>query len=178
VETIEHIIALVAIYRPGPMEFIPTFIARKKGLEKIDYDHPKMEPILNETYGIMLYQEQIMQVVQALAGFTLGQADILRRAIGKKKLKEMEEQKGKFVKGCADCNQISETLALQIWEKINKFAGYGFNKSHSAAYAFLSYRTAYLKANYPQEYLAAVLTSELDNSEKLAFLINECKEMA
>jgi len=177
VETIEHIIALIAIYRPGPMEFIPSFVARKMGTEKIEYDHPKMEPLLRETYGIMLYQEQIMQVVQVLAGFSLGQADILRRAIGKKKIKEMEEQKGKFVKGCADTNQIGQKLAEQIWEKINKFAGYGFNKSHSAAYAFLAYRTAYLKANYPEEFMAAVLTSELDNSEKLAFFINECREM-
>ncbi len=177
VETIEHIIALIAIYRPGPMEFIPSFVARKMGSEKIEYDHPKMEPLLRETYGIMLYQEQIMQVVQEIAGFSLGGADILRRAIGKKKLKEMEEQKDKFVKGCAEANQIGQKLAEQIWEKINKFAGYGFNKSHSAAYAFLAYRTAYLKANYPEEFMAAVLTSELDNSEKLAFFINECREM-
>lgn len=176
VETIEHIIALIAIYRPGPMEFIPDFVARKNG-QAIEYDHPIMEPILNETYGIMLYQEQIMEVVQKLAGFSLGQADILRRAIGKKKIKEMEEQREKFVKGCADANGISAPLAEQIWEKINKFAGYGFNKSHSAAYAFLAYRTAYLKANFKPEFMAAVLTSEIDKSDKLAFIINECREM-
>jgi DNA polymerase-3 subunit alpha len=177
VETIEHIIALIAIYRPGPMQFIPDFIARKMGGTKIEYDHPKMEQYLNETYGIMLYQEQIMQVVQVLAGFSLGQADILRRAIGKKKVKVLEQQKAKFVKGCAECNQIDEKISNAIWEKIAMFAGYGFNKSHSAAYAFLAYRTAYLKANYPVEFMAAVLTSELSNADKIAFLINECKEM-
>ena len=177
VETIEHIIALIALYRPGPMEFIPTFVARKKGTEKIEYDHPKMEQYLAETYGIMLYQEQIMQVVQALAGFSLGGADILRRAIGKKKVALLEEQKVKFVEGCAEHNQISEKIALDIWEKIGKFAGYGFNKSHSAAYAFIAYRTAYLKANYPVEFMCAVLSCEIDNAEKISFLIGECREM-
>ncbi len=177
VETLAHIIALIALYRPGPMEFIPTFVARKKGTEQIEYDHPKMEQYLAETYGIMLYQEQIMQVVQALAGFSLGGADILRRAIGKKKVKLLEEQKVLFVEGCAKHNQISEKLALQIWEKIGKFAGYGFNKSHSAAYAFIAYRTAYLKANYPVEFMCAVLSCEIDNAEKISFLIGECREM-
>ncbi len=177
VETIEHIIALIALYRPGPMEFIPTFVARKKGTEKLDYDHPKMEQYLAETYGIMLYQEQIMQVVQALAGFSLGGADILRRAIGKKKVKLLEEQKIKFVEGCAKHNNISEKIALDIWEKIGKFAGYGFNKSHSAAYAFIAYRTAYLKANYPVEFMCGVLSCEIDNAEKISFLIGECREM-
>ncbi len=177
VETIEHIVALLAIYRPGPMQFIPEFIARKKGTQEIIYDHPKMEPYLKETYGIMLYQEQIMQVVQVLAGFSLGGADILRRAIGKKKVDVLAKQKEKFVKGCWETNQISEELANQIWEKIKMFAGYGFNKSHSAAYAFVSYQTAYLKANYPVEFMAAVLTSEIESSEQIAFLINACKEM-
>ena len=177
VETIEHIIALLAIYRPGPMEFIPTFVACKKGLQPIEYDHPKMESILKETYGIMLYQEQIMEVVQKLAGFTLGHADIVRRAIGKKKMDIMEKEKLNFIKGCKETNDIDAPLAEQIWAKINKFAGYGFNKSHSAAYGMVSYRTAYLKANYPQEFMAAVLTSELGNAEKVTFLINACKEM-
>ncbi|MBP5181694.1 MAG: DNA polymerase III subunit alpha, partial [Lentisphaeria bacterium] len=176
VETIEHICALLAIYRPGPMDYIPEFVGRKVSGRKIEYDHPLMEPILNETYGIMLYQEQIMQVVQALAGFSLGQADILRRAIGKKKEKEMAAQHVKFVEGCAKTNGISEELANQIWEKINKFAGYGFNKSHSAAYAVVSYRTAYLKAHYRPEFYAAVLSSELGKSDKLMFLINACHE--
>ncbi|OGV50902.1 MAG: DNA polymerase III subunit alpha [Lentisphaerae bacterium GWF2_52_8] len=177
VETIEHIIALIAIYRPGPMEFIPDFVARKMGSTKIEYDHPAMKPILEETYGIMLYQEQIMQAVQVLAGFSLGQADILRRAIGKKKVKELEEQRDKFIKGCASANNIPQAQAEQIWDKIAKFAGYGFNKSHSAAYAFLAYRTAYLKANYPVEFMTAVLASEINDADKIAFLINECREM-
>ncbi len=177
VETLEHIIALLAIYRPGPMQFIPDFIARKKGEAEIIYDHPLMENCLKETYGIMLYQEQIMQVVQVLAGFTLGGADILRRAIGKKKVDVLAKQKEKFLKGCLETNNISESLADQIWEKIKLFAGYGFNKSHSAAYGFVCYQTAYLKANYPVEFMAAVLTSELESADQIAFLINACKEM-
>ncbi len=177
VDTIEHIIALLAIYRPGPMSFIPEFIRRKKGEEQIIYDHPKMEAILAETYGIMLYQEQIMQVVQVLAGFTLGGADILRRAIGKKKKDVLDQQKAKFVEGCEKTSGINEALANTIWDKIEMFAGYGFNKSHSAAYAFVSYQTAYLKTHYPVEFMAAVLTSELDNAEKIAFLINACRDM-
>ena len=177
VENIKHIIALIAIYRPGPMQFIDTFIRRKRGTEEIIYDHPKMEKYLAETYGIMLYQEQIMQVVQELAGFSLGGADILRRAIGKKKADVLAEQKSKFIEGCAKCNNISEEVANSIWAKIETFAGYGFNKSHSAAYAFVAYRTAFLKANYPIEFMAAVLTSEIDNAEKIAFLINTCRDM-
>jgi DNA polymerase III subunit alpha len=177
VETIEHIIALIAIYRPGPMQFIPEFVGRKKGTMKLEYDHPKMEHILKETYGIMLYQEQIMQVVQELAGFTLGGADILRRAIGKKKVEVLETQKVKFVDGCLKYNNINKPLAENIWEKIGMFAGYGFNKSHSAAYAFIAYHTAYLKANYPVEFMAGVLACEIDNAEKIAFIINECREM-
>jgi len=175
VENIKHIIALLAIYRPGPMQFIPLFVGRKLGTLPVEYDHPLMEQYLKETYGIMLYQEQIMQVVQVLAGFSLGQADILRRAIGKKKIKDMEAQHGKFIEGCFKTNQIPEKTAETIWENIKKFADYGFNKSHSAAYGLLSYRTAYLKANYRPEFMAAVLTSELSNAEKLRFLINECK---
>ena len=177
VETIEHIIALVALYRPGPMQFIPQYIARKKGEEETIYDHPKMEPYLKETYGIMIYQEQIMQVVQALAGYSLGGADILRRAIGKKKEYVMKEQHEVFVKGCAEHNNISAELAEVIWEKIKLFAGYGFNKSHSAAYGVVTYQTAYLKANYPVEFMAAVMTSEIENAEKLSFLISECRSM-
>ena len=177
VDTVEHIIALVALYRPGPLQFKDDFIQRKKGLVPIVYDHPKMEEFLSETYGIMLYQEQIMQVVQALAGFSLGGADILRRAIGKKKEHILLEQQAKFVEGCKKANDIPEELANTIWEKIKMFAGYGFNKSHSAAYGIVSYQTAYLKANYPVEFMAAVMTSELANAEKLAFLINECREM-
>ena len=173
---LEDIIALLAIYRPGPMDFIPEFLGRKDGRIPLDYDVPAMESILSETYGIMLYQEQIMQVVQEVAGFTLGGADILRRAIGKKKLDVMTEQKAKFVAGCSE-HGIPEEKSNSIWEKILKFAGYGFNKSHSAAYGLLTYRTAWLKANYPAEFMAAVLTSEMNNSEKLSFYLKECREM-
>ena len=177
VETLEHIIALLAIYRPGPMQFIPDFIRRKKGEEQIIYDHPLMENCLKETYGIMLYQEQIMQVVQVLAGFTLGGADILRRAIGKKKVDVLAKQKEKFFKGCKETNNIDEKLADQIWEKIKLFAGYGFNKSHSAAYGFVCYQTAYLKANYPVQFMAAILNGEIESAERIAFMINTCKDM-
>ena len=177
VETLEHIIALLAIYRPGPMQFIPDFIRRKKGEEEIIYDHPLMENCLKETYGIMLYQEQIMQVVQVLAGFTLGGADILRRAIGKKKVDVLAKQKEKFFKGCKETNNIDEKLADQIWEKIKLFAGYGFNKSHSAAYGFVCYQTAYLKANYPVQFMAAILNGEIESAERIAFMINTCKDM-
>ncbi len=173
---LEDIIALIAIYRPGPMEFIPDFLGRKEGTIPLDYDVPEMEPILAETNGIMLYQEQIMQVVQKVAGFTLGQADILRRAIGKKKIKVMEKMKVTFQEGCL-AHGISQEISENIWNKILKFAGYGFNKSHSAAYGLLTYRTAFLKANYPAAFMAAVLTSELSNSEKLAFYLKECREM-
>ena len=173
----EHIIALLAIYRPGPMQFIPQFVRRKRGDEPVIYDHPKMGKFLNETYGIMLYQEQIMQVVQELAGFSLGGADILRRAIGKKKAEVMAEQKEKFIAGCASANNIPRDVAESIWEKIEMFAGYGFNKSHSAAYALVSYQTAWLKAHYPVEFMAAMLTGELSNADRIAFLINACREM-
>lgn len=173
---LEDIIALIAIYRPGPMEFIPEFLGRKEGTVPLDYDVPEMEPILAETYGIMLYQEQIMQVAQAVAGFSLGQADILRRAIGKKKLKVMEKLHATFQEGCRK-NGIKDEVIENIWDKILKFAGYGFNKSHSAAYGMLTYRTAWLKANYPAEFMAAVLTSEMNNSGKLAFYLKECRDM-
>lgn len=175
ITSIKDIIALIALYRPGPMQFLDEFISRKIGETPIEYDVPAMKPILEETYGIMLYQEQVMQVVQTVAGFSLGQADILRRAMGKKKIKVMEEQYGRFLEGCA-ANNIDEPTARAIWEKVAKFAEYGFNKSHSAAYGFLSCRTAYLKANYPVEFMAAVLSSELGNADKLRFLIKECRD--
>ncbi len=173
VARLEDIIALIALYRPGPMQFLDEFIGRKTGGIPIDYDLPVMKPILEETYGIMLYQEQVMQVVRAVAGFSLGNADILRRAMGKKNLEVMLEQFTKFQEGCRS-NQIPDATCQSIWDKILKFAEYGFNKSHSAAYALLSYRTAWLKANYPTEFMAAVLTSELGNAEKLAFYLKEC----
>lgn len=177
VSKIEDIIALIALYRPGPMQFIGDFIHRKTGKERVEYDHPKMVEVLKETYGIMLYQEQIMQVVQVLAGFTLGGADILRKAIGKKKAEVLAAQKKKFVEGCAKHSSIPEEKASAIWDKIELFAGYGFNKAHSAAYAFLAYRTAYLKANFPVEFMCAVLKSEIGNAEEVAFFIKECREM-
>ncbi len=176
VEKLEHIIALIALYRPGPMQFLDDFIARKMGQTKIEYDLPEMEPILSETYGIMLYQEQVMQVVQKVANFSLGRADILRRAMGKKDPAVMAEQYEGFLNGCLE-NGVDKDKADAIWAKIVKFAGYGFNKSHSAAYAMLSYRTAFLKANYPTEFMAAVLSSELGNADKLAFFLKECGEM-
>jgi DNA polymerase-3 subunit alpha len=176
VNRLEDIIALIALYRPGPMQFLDEFIQRKTGQQSIDYDLDSLKPILEETYGIMLYQEQVMQVVQKAAGFSLGQADILRRAMGKKKVDVMEKQFGAFVEGCGK-NGIPEGKAKSIWDKIAKFAGYGFNKSHSAAYGMLSYRTAYLKANFPIEFMAANLTSEIGNAEKLRGVLRECGEM-
>ncbi len=176
VSRLEDIIALIALYRPGPMQFLDEFIGRKTGTIPVDYDVPEMKSILGETYGIMLYQEQVMQVVQAVAGFSLGNADILRRAMGKKKVEAMLEQFAKFQLGCRE-NGLKDAVIQNIWDKILKFAGYGFNKSHSAAYGLVSYRTAWLKANYPAEFLAAVLTSELGNAEKLAFYLKECRAM-
>ena len=176
VNRLEDIIALIALYRPGPMQFLDEFIGRKMGTIPVDYDVPAMKPILEETYGIMLYQEQVMQVVQAVAGFTLGNADILRRAMGKKKVDVMVQQFALFQDGCRK-NGIDDVVSKNIWDKILKFAGYGFNKSHSAAYGMLSYRTAWLKANYPAEFMAAVLTSELSNAEKLSFYLAECRAM-
>lgn len=176
VNRIEDIIALIALYRPGPLQFLDEFIGRKMGQIKVDYDVPVMKPILEETYGIMLYQEQVMQVVQEVAGFSLGAADILRRAMGKKKADVMAEQLQKFVDGAVK-NGVNEQTAKNIWDKIEKFAGYGFNKSHSAAYAFLAYRTAYLKANHPVAFMTANLTNEMGKAERVTILINECREM-
>jgi DNA polymerase-3 subunit alpha len=178
VSRIQDVIALLAIYRPGPMAFIPDIIAVKNGTQATDYEVPdKMAPILDETYGFMIYQEQIMQIVQVVAGFSLGQADLMRRAIGKKKIDELKKQHDLFIDGCARHSNLPVEKAKAIWEKILKFADYGFNKSHSAAYAYLSYRTAYLKANYPVEFMTALLTSELGNAAKMAFLLQECDRM-
>ena len=176
-ESLEEICALVALYRPGPMQFIDAYIQGKNAPDKVEYDHPLLEPILSETYGIAVYQEQVMQIVQAVAGFSLGQADILRRAMGKKKAKLMAEQRAKFVKGCKECNGIDSTLAMLLFDKIETFAGYGFNKSHSMAYAFVAYQTAYLKANYPAEFMAALLTSEMGNMDKVAIYVDECQRI-
>lgn len=177
IESIENINALVALFRPGPMQFIDGYIARKHGKEPVVYEHPALEPILKETYGIFVYQEQVMQAANVLAGYTLGAADLLRRAMGKKKPEEMEKQRAIFVKGCHEKHKIPKAHAEKIFDILAKFAGYGFNKSHSAAYAVVAYQTAYLKANYPVEFMAALLSNELANTEKIQILVTECKNM-
>jgi DNA polymerase-3 subunit alpha len=177
ISSIEHITALIALYRPGPMELIPEFIKRRHGEVKIEYEHPLLEPICRETYGIMVYQEQVMQAAQVLAGFTLGNADLLRRAMGKKKPEEMAKQRSIFVKGCKEKNRIPEAKANQIFGLLEKFAGYGFNKSHAAAYAIVAYQTAYLKANYPVEFLCAMLTNDMADTAKLSQYISEARAM-
>jgi len=177
ISSVEHITALIALYRPGPMDLIPEFISRRHGEVKIDYEHPLLEPICRETYGIMVYQEQVMQAAQALAGFTLGGADLLRRAMGKKKLEEMAKQRDIFVKGCAKLNQIPTNKANQVFDLLEKFAGYGFNKSHAAAYAIVSYQTAYLKANYPVEFFCAMMTNDMADTDKLSQYIAEARTM-
>jgi DNA polymerase-3 subunit alpha len=177
ISSIEHITALIALYRPGPMDLIPEFISRRHGDVKIEYEHPLLEPICRETYGIMVYQEQVMQAAQALAGYTLGGADLLRRAMGKKKLEEMAKQRENFVKGAAKVNGIPASKANQIFDLLEKFAGYGFNKSHAAAYAIVAYQTAYLKANYPVEFFCAMMTNDMGDTEKLSQYIAEARSM-
>lgn len=175
ISSVEHITALISLYRPGPMDLIPEFIKRRHGEVKIEYEHPLLEPISKETYGILVYQEQVMQAAQALAGYTLGAADILRRAMGKKKVEEMQKQREKFLKGSAEINKIPAAKANQIFDLLEKFAGYGFNKSHAAAYAIVAYQTAYLKANYPVEFLSAMMTNDMSDTGKLSILINEAR---
>ncbi len=177
ISSVEHITALVALYRPGPMDLIPDFIKRRHGEIEIKYEHPLLESISKETYGILIYQEQVMQATQLLAGFTLGAADLLRRAMGKKKVEEMAKQREKFVKGCHETNQIPKTKANQIFDLLEKFAGYGFNKSHAAAYAIVAYQTAYLKANYPVEFYCAMMTNDMAATEKLSEYIAEAREV-
>ena len=177
---IEHftdIIALIALYRPGPMQFIDDYIERKKGKKKIEYAHPLLEKICSETYGIIVYQEQVQQAASALAGYTLGQADLLRRAMGKKDTEKMAKEREVFVEGCARVNQIPAKQANAIFDFLEKFAQYGFNKSHSAAYGLLSYQTAYLKANYPVEFMAGLLGNEINNTDKIAVFVGECARM-
>jgi DNA polymerase-3 subunit alpha len=176
IDVFEEIIAVGALYRPGPMDMIPSFCARKHGKEEIEIDHPLMKEILSETYGVMVYQEQVMQIASALAGYTLGEGDVLRRAMGKKDREEMARQREKFITGCAK-KDISAPLAGVIFDKIEKFASYGFNKSHAAAYAYLSYATAFFKANYPKEWMAALMTCDRDDTTKLAKFIREAKSM-
>lgn len=175
-ENIEELVAMNALYRPGPMQFIPSFIARKHGIESIDYPHPLLEPILEHTYGIMIYQEQIMQTARVLAGYSLGQADLLRRAMGKKKAKEMAEQRDVFINRAAQVNHIAHDDALHIFDIMEKFAQYGFNRSHAAAYTLLAYQTAYLKAHYTAEYMAALLTHHQGDLSKISFFIDETKQ--
>ncbi|MFT4021700.1 MAG: DNA polymerase III subunit alpha [Acinetobacter sp.] len=172
----EEIIAFVSLYRPGPMDLIPDFIHRMHGGE-FDYLHPLLEGVLEPTYGIMVYQEQVMQTAQICAGYTLGGADLLRRAMGKKKPEEMVKQRQIFLKGAAE-KDIDETTANHIFDYMEKFAGYGFNKSHAAAYALVAYHTAWLKAHYPAEFMAAVMSSEMQNTDSVVFLIDDCRNNA
>jgi len=176
IDTFEEIIAVGALYRPGPMDMIPSFINRKHGREAIEIDHPLMKEILSETYGVMVYQEQVMQIASALAGYTLGEGDVLRRAMGKKDKEEMARQREKFLSGSEQRGIDPETTG-RIFDKIEKFASYGFNKSHAAAYAYLSYATAFFKANYPKEWMAALMTCDLDDLTKVAKFIGEARTM-
>jgi len=173
---IEDIIALIAAYRPGPMKMIPDFIARKHGKQQIAYELPQLEPILKETYGIILYQEQVMQIANVIGGYTMAQADTLRKVMGKKQVSAMEKEKPKFLEG-AKKQKINENKAKTIWDQMETFAEYGFNKSHSAAYSIITYQTAYLKTHYPVAFMAALLTSEKDNRDKIIKHMNNCKEM-
>jgi len=172
----EDIIALISLYRPGPMELIPEYIARKRG-KAPEYLHPEMEPVLSNTLGIVVYQEQVMQLAQRLGGYTLGGADLLRRAMGKKKPEEMAQQRGIFVKGASE-RGIDPEIASQIFDLMEKFAGYGFNKSHAAAYALVSYHTAWLKAHYPAEFMAAVMSAEMHHTDAVVTMLSEIERMA
>ena len=169
----EDIIALVALYRPGPMDLIPDFCRRKHGLQRVEYPHPAVEPILKETYGIMVYQEQVMQIAQAVAGYSLGGADLLRRAMGKKKAEEMAQQRAIFIEGAVK-NATPEKQAAELFDLMEKFASYGFNKSHAAAYALVAYYTAYLKAHYPAAFLAATLSADMNNTDNVHVFYDDC----
>ena len=175
----EDLIAILALYRPGPMGsgMLDDFIKRKRGEQKISYPHAKLESVLKPTYGIILYQEQVMQIASVIAGFNMTQADDLRKAMGKKIAAEMQKMRSFFIEGCAKTSQMSEAQANQLFDLIDFFAGYGFNRSHSAAYALITYRTAYLKANYPVEFMTALLTSEKDNTEKVVEYVKECEAL-
>ncbi len=173
---IEDLIAMNALYRPGPMQFIPNFINRKHGREEVVYPHELLKPILEYSQGIMVYQEQIMQTAQILAGYSLGGADLLRRAMGKKDMKKMALEREKFTKGAADIHSIPAKKANEVFDVMEKFAEYGFNRSHSAAYSVVAYQTGYLKANYPAEYMAAVLTNNMGDIKKVTFFIEEARK--
>jgi len=176
INRVEDLIAMIALYRPGPMNMLDDYVNRKSGKARIQYDHPLLEPILKETYGVMLYQEDVMRAANVLAGYSLGEADVLRKAMGKKKPEVMDKQRAKFVTGCKK-NGIAGNQAERIFETIAKFAGYGFNKSHSTGYAIVAYQTAYLKANYPAEFMAATISSEIGNFDKLPVFVAETVEM-
>ena len=173
---LEDVIAMNALYRPGPMQRIPLFIDRKQGREQVTYEHPVLEPILEETYGVITYQEQVQRICRDLAGFTLGQADGIRKAMGKKLADVMKKYKTDFVDG-AEGNQVDKDVAHRIWSDIEVFSGYGFNKSHSACYSEIAYRNAYLKANFPSQYMAASLTTDRNNTDRLTILLDECRRM-
>ena len=173
-DKIEDIIALISLYRPGPMDNIPTYIRRKHGEEKISYPHPLLEAVLKETYGVIVYQEQVMEIAKILAGYSLGGADLLRRAMGKKIKEEMDQQRKIFVEG-AKKNNVPEQQANEIFDLVDKFAGYGFNKSHAAAYAMISYQTAYLKAHFLPEFLTASINLEIDNTDKINIFLQVAK---
>ena len=174
--TFEDIIAMVALYRPGPIELIPQYIKRKHGQEKITYIHPKLEPILSKTYGIGIYQEQMMEIAKELAGFSLSEADVLRKAIGKKIKVLLDQQKEKFINGAIK-NKIPQETAEEIWQWFEPFARYGFNKSHATCYALIGYQTAYLKAHFPTEFMTSLLNADANDTERIAFLINEAKKL-
>ncbi|MBI5273986.1 MAG: DNA polymerase III subunit alpha, partial [Chlamydiales bacterium] len=176
IDKFEEIIAVGALYRPGPMEMIPSFINRKHGKEDIEIDHPLMADILKETYGIIVYQEQVMQIAQTLANYSLGEGDVLRRAMGKKDKEEMSRQGEKFKQG-ALANHLSQETAMMIFDKVEKFASYGFNKSHATAYAYLTYVTSFLKANYTKEWMSALMTCDLDDLTKVAKHIQESQSL-
>ncbi len=177
VQKLDDIMALIALYRPGPMDLIGDYIKRKKGLTKIKYEHPLLEEICSETYGVMIYQEQVMAAANRLAGYSLGQSDLLRRAMGKKDKEKMAKERANFIEGCERTNKIPEKKANKIFDLLEKFAGYGFNKSHSAAYGVISYQTAYLKANYAVEFMAGLLSNEINNTDKISVFVGECKRM-
>ena len=174
---IHDINAMVALYRPGPMQFIPDYIARKHNPALIKYPDPALEPILKKTYGILVYQDDLLMIANRLAGYSWGEVDKFRKAVGKKIPKEMAEQKEKFIKGCMQHSKWSEKKSTEIWTWIEPFASYGFNKAHSVSYGLVAYQTAYLKANFPGEYMTSVLTGELGEVEKVADTVKECKRM-
>src|SRR5437879_231459 len=177
VKKLDDIIALIALYRPGPMELIPEYVKAKKGATPIKYLHPLLEDICADTYGVMIYQEQVMAAASKLAGYSLAQADLLRRAMGKKDKEKMAKERKNFIEGCARTNKIPEKRANAIFDLLEKFAGYGFNKSHSAAYGVISYHTAYLKAHYPVEFMAGLLSNEINNTDKISVFVGECRRM-